>query len=176
MANELYRQAIHLSGGVLVAIAAFLLPQQLFLWLIGLCLLAWLVIILFFADHFTWLFSLFERSSASFTGKGALFFGLGCFATGLFFWEQAGWALLSLAIPDSLATIIGKIYRSISLPYNHHKTLLGTTTFFITCFIILSVHISFIAAALIAFLLAALESFDLPGIYRSWMTTWLFLW
>jgi dolichol kinase len=160
MANELYRQAIHLVGGLAAALGAFLLPQSVFLWISGAVVAAVLLIILFFRPEMKWVYTVLEREHAAFLGKGALFFTLGIFLTALLFWEQAPFAILLLSIPDAVATIVGTLFQSAKLPYNHRKTLFGSGAFFVSCAIVLSVRYPVLAVFFIAFFLTALESFD----------------
>jgi dolichol kinase len=160
MANELYRQGIHLVAGILAALLAFFLPKAVFLWCMGLLLAGTLVVILFFTREVSWLYKTLEREHAAFLGKGALFFILGIFLTGLLFWEHAGVAILMLSIPDAAATIIGSMFPSPKLPYNHRKTLLGSGAFFLSGVLVLAVAQPGLSIFFIAFLLTALESFD----------------
>jgi len=160
MVNELYRQLVHLVIGLLFAAAAFFLPKSAFLWVSGTLLVVFVLMILFLREELSWLFSALEREHAAFTGKGGFFYFLGAFLTGLLFWEHAAMALLVLAIADSAATIIGTLYRSPSLPYNHRKTLVGSVSFFVVSSLVLSIEYQVLHIFFIAFLLTALESFD----------------
>lgn len=103
---------------------------------------------------------MFEREDAAFRGKGALFFCLGIFLTAVLFWDHASEAILLLAVPDAIATITGTIVKSPALPYNHRKSIAGSFALFLSSVIILSFTLHNLSVFLIAFLLAALESFD----------------
>jgi dolichol kinase len=160
MANELYRQGIHLLVGALAAIAAFALPKTAFLWATGLLLVLILVGMFAMPRALKWVFIVLEREHVAFKGKGGFFFVLGLFLTGLLFYEQAGWAILVLAIPDSIATIIGTLFHSPELPYNHRKTFLGSGAFFVSALLVLVFAHQGLEIVFIAFLVTALESFD----------------
>jgi dolichol kinase len=160
MANELYRQSIHLFVGVIAAVGAFFLPRTVFLWIAGILTLVTLFIVYAMYREFRWLYALLEREHVAFKGKGAFFYMLGIFLTALLFWEHAGAAIFVLAIADAAATLIGTLFRSPKLPYNHRKTLLGSLAFFLGSVLVLSFASPGLAVLFIAFLLTALESFD----------------
>jgi dolichol kinase len=160
MANELYRQSIHLGIGLVAAILAFILPRTIYLWLSGLGVIAILVTVLFFTREVRWILAIVEREHAAFKGKGALFFMLGIFLTALLFWEQAGVSILVLAIADAAATVGGTLFVSPKLPYNHRKTYFGSGVFFLSATLVLAIAHPVVGVVFIAFLLTALESFD----------------
>jgi dolichol kinase len=160
MVNELYRQSIHLITGIVAAVAAFLLPKSVFVVITGLIALVAVAIAIFFQKDLKRFLGMLEREHIAFKGKGLVFFALGVFFTAVLFWEHAGAALLLLAIPDAAATVVGSLFRSPELPYNHRKTYLGSGIFFVCALVIFS-FIHFSAGILLAaFLLTALESFD----------------
>lgn len=147
-------------GGISAAIGAYLLPRPLYLGIAAAGVVLALLVAIFMVGKLKWLFVLLEREQVAFKGKGLVFFALGVFLTALLFWDYAGVALLLLAIPDAAATIIGSMFHSAELPYNHRKTYLGSGVFFACALVILSfVHFS-AGIFLAAFLLTALESFD----------------
>ncbi len=160
MANEVYRQSIHLIAGLIAAIFVWILPEPLYL-LAAACLVICAIAIVFFGPGpLKWVFTILEREHVAFKGKGLLFFSLGIFLCAALFWEHAGVALLVLAIPDSAATIVGSRFHSAELPYNHRKTFLGSGVFFLTTILVLAFVRFNAGVVLAAFLLTALESFD----------------
>jgi dolichol kinase len=160
MTNELYRQAVHLVTGVLAATCVLLLSRPVFLLVWGaLVLLAVLVAAVpSLASGHLW--STFERRDVAFRGKGALFFLLGIWLTAAAFWEHAFPALLLLAIPDALATALAPFVHGPRLPWNHRKSVWGSSVFLASAFAILLPFVPVAGAFLIALLLAAIESFD----------------
>ena len=160
MVNELYRQTVHLLIGCVSALAAYLLPKAVFLWLFGLIFLVSIGALLFFKQELKSLFQLFEREHAAFKGKGAIFFIFGIWVAAALFYEQAPLAILVLAVPDALATIVGTRVLSPKLPYNHRKSYAGTAAFFLSASIVLSFQYQELAVFFIAFFLTAIESFD----------------
>ena len=160
MANELYRQTVHLICGIAAALSVLVLSKTSFLWFWGLFFVAATLLVLFASPSLTWAWKLFERSDAAFQGKGGLFFLLGIGLTGALFWETAFGALLLLAIPDALATIFAPLVHSPKLLWNHRKSVFGSTVFFVSALIILLFIAPIGAAFLVAFLLTAIESFD----------------
>lgn len=160
MANELYRQTVHLVCGITAAVSALFLSQTVFLLFWGLFFVATLILIMYAQPSLAWAWKLFERQDVAFRGKGALFFLLGIWMVAALFWEEAFAAILILAIPDALATMLAPYYRSAKLPWNHRKSVFGSTVFFVSAFLILIFIIPFLGALLAAFLLAAIESFD----------------
>lgn len=160
MANELYRQTIHLAVGLIAGICAFFLPKAVFLWLSGILTLIALFVVYAMYKEFRWLYALLEREHVAFKGKGAFFYMLGIFLTALLFWEHAGAAIFVLAIADAAATLIGSLFRSPRLPYNRRKSVLGSLAFFLGSVLVLSFANPGLGVFFIAFLLTALESFD----------------
>jgi phytol kinase len=160
MANEIYRQSVHLAVGVLAGLAAFVLPKGVFLAITGLLALLTLLVVYAVYREFRWVYRLLEREHVPFKGKGAFFFMLGIFLTAALFWEHAGVAILVLAIADAAATLVGSFFRSARLPYNRRKTVLGSAAFFFAAVLVLSVARFNAGILFIAFLLTALESFD----------------
>jgi len=160
MANEVYRQTVHLICGVGAALSALFLSQQLFLFSWSLFFVVCLLFVLYAPPSFTWVWKVFERTDVAFRGKGGLFFVAGICCTGLLFWENAFPALLLLAIPDALATISAPHFRSARLPWNHRKSVFGSSVFFVSALAVLFVFVPVGGAFLTAFLLAAIESFD----------------
>jgi dolichol kinase len=160
MVNELYRQVFHLVVGLVAAVAAFVLPRTVFLWLVGILLAAVLVCIVAMKRNMNWIFLLLEREHVAFKGKGGLFFVLGLFITALLFYDQAGFAILVLAIPDAVATIVGTMFHSPELPYNHRKTFFGSGAFFLSALLVLIFAHQGLGIVFIAFFVTALESFD----------------
>ena len=61
MANELYRQTIHLVIGLVAGISAFFLPKAVFLWVAGFFTAVTLFIVWAMYKEFKWLYSLLER-------------------------------------------------------------------------------------------------------------------
>lgn len=160
MANEFYRQSIHLAVGVVAALGTLLVPKTTYLWVVGFIVVLASVFMSYMLRNIKWLFHILERDHAAFRGKGAMFFGLGVWLTALLFWENAAMAILLLAIPDALATMIGTMFKRGALPYNHRKSYLGSSVFFVSASIVLSVKYQELSIFFIAFLLTALESFD----------------
>lgn len=160
MVNELYRQLFHLSGGLFAATAAFFLSQKAFLWLFGVIFVLGCIILFLLSAEFKWFFAVLERDHVAFRGKGAVFYGLGVLLTGILFWNYAGMALLVLAISDAAATLVGTMFISPALPYNHRKTILGSVAFFFAASLVLSFRYPILQIFFIVFLLTALESFD----------------
>lgn len=160
MANELYRQTVHLVCGTGAAISALFLSQGLFLLAWGGLFVVALALVLFASPSLHWAWKLFERDDVAFKGKGALFFIAGLWLAGALFWESAFGAILLLAVPDALATMLAPYYRSARLPWNHRKSVFGSAVFFVSATTILLVLVPVLAAFLVAILLAALESFD----------------
>jgi len=160
MANELYRQVVHLALGIVIALGAYVLPRTWFLVIIGVLFALGTLFMLFFASEIKWFYQVFEREHVAFKGKGVLFYGLGVWLTAFLFWDHAALAILVLAIPDALATIAGSSFKSGPLPYNHRKTWLGSAVFFVTASLVISVTLHELSVFFIAFLLTALESFD----------------
>ncbi len=69
--------------------------------------------------------------------------------------------LIAIFFADSMATIVGITFRGIRLPYNKHKTIVGSAAFFAVLFafeILLSVKLTY--AVPIAFTLAVIESME----------------
>lgn len=159
MANELYRQSVHLALGVGLALAAALLSRTAFLWLAGLGLVCGVGFV-WLSKSNRFLYTLLEREDAAFSGKGVFFFCLGVLLSAALFYEQTSLAILLLAIPDAAATLVGTAVRSPPLPYNHRKSAAGSGAFFISSAIVLSFAGIGLAVLFIAFLLTALESFD----------------
>lgn len=160
MTNELYRQTIHLVCGITAALSVLMLTQSLFLWFWGVFFVASLVFVIFAPPSLFWAWKLFERNDVAFRGKGGLFFLLGLWLTGVLFWESAFGAIVLLAIPDALATMLAPLVRSPRLPWNHRKSVFGSAAFFVSALLILFFLVPVGAAFLLAFLLAAIESFD----------------
>jgi dolichol kinase len=160
MTNELYRQGIHIAVGLAAVLSALLFSQAVFLYVWSAVTIGYVLIITVFARAFRGLFIVVEREHAPFVGKGGLFFLIGILGTAALFWENAVLALLLLAIPDALATALAPLVRSPALPYNKRKSLWGSTVFFVSASLILSVWFQQLAIFFIAFLLTALESFD----------------
>ena len=160
MTNELYRQGIHVAVGLAAVLTALFLPKSAFLTLWLVITVGFLLAITVFAGPLRFVFATLEREHAPFRGKGGVFFFLGILITAALFWDNVVLALLLLAFPDALATAFAPLIASPALPYNKRKTVWGSTVFFISASLILSVWFQQLAIFFIAFLLTALESFD----------------
>ncbi len=160
MANEFYRQIIHIGVGLTAVLGAVFLTRGQFLLLWGAVTVAYILSITLLKHQLRFVFAVLEREHAPFSGKGGLFFFLGVLFTVILFWDDAVLALLLLAIPDGLATLLAPLVKSPPLPYNHRKSVWGTTVFFVSAALILSTHFQQAAIFFVAFLLAAIESFD----------------
>lgn len=160
MVNEFYRQTVHLACGTVAALCVLAISRSAFLWVWGLFLLLGAVLLFISPSFLASAWGTFERSDVAFRGKGALFFLFGIWLTGLLFWGSAFGAILLLAIPDALATVLAPLVRSPRLPWNHRKSVFGSGSFFVSALIILFFLAPVGAAFLLAFLLTAIESFD----------------
>jgi dolichol kinase/phosphoserine phosphatase len=82
-----------------------------------------------------------------------------------------------LACADSMATIAGKFYGKIRIPYNHKKSLEGSIAFFITAFICAVIYVPLKTALIVSLVSCIIESlpveFDNISIPLG---TGLFLW
>ncbi|MBC8548583.1 MAG: haloacid dehalogenase-like hydrolase [Candidatus Brocadiales bacterium] len=63
-----------------------------------------------------------------------------------------------LACADSMATIVGKFYGRIRIPYNHKKSLEGSAAFFITAFICAVVYVPLKTALIVSLVSCIIES------------------
>ncbi len=63
-----------------------------------------------------------------------------------------------LACADSMATIVGKFYGKIRIPYNHKKSLEGTAAFFITAFICAIIYVPLKTALIVSLVSCIIES------------------
>jgi dolichol kinase len=82
-----------------------------------------------------------------------------------------------LACADSIATIAGKFYGKVRIPYNHKKSLEGSAAFFITAFICAVIYLPLKTALIVSLVSCIIESlpveFDNISIPLG---TGLFLW
>lgn len=82
-----------------------------------------------------------------------------------------------LACADSMATIVGKFYGKIRIPYNHKKSIEGSVAFLITAFICAVIHLPLKTALIVSLVSCIIESlpveFDNISIPLG---TGLFLW
>ena len=67
-------------------------------------------------------------------------------------------AIAILAVADSMATIVGRLYGKIRIPYNHKKSLDGCAAFFITAFICAVIYIPIKSALIVALVSCIIES------------------
>ena len=63
-----------------------------------------------------------------------------------------------LACADSMATIVGKFYGKIRIPYNHNKSLEGCVAFFITAFICALIYVPLKTALIVSLVSCIIES------------------
>ncbi|MCP4265930.1 MAG: HAD-IB family phosphatase [Candidatus Brocadiaceae bacterium] len=66
-----------------------------------------------------------------------------------------------LACADSIATIVGKFYGKIRIPYNHKKSIEGTAAFFITAFICAVIYVPVKTALIVSLVSCIIESLPL---------------
>lgn len=160
MTNELHRQGIHFTAGIVLAGLAATLTKGIFLTVVGIATLLGVLFLIYFPGWYKRFFGDVEREHTAFRGKGAVFFAIGVLLAALLFWEHAPLAILILAIPDVAATLFGAAFQSPSLPYNRRKSVMGSAVFFVSTSLLLSVRYQELTIFFIAFLLTALESFD----------------
>jgi len=82
-----------------------------------------------------------------------------------------------LACADSMATIVGKFYGKVRIPYNHKKSLEGCVAFFITALICAVIYVPLKTALIVSLVSCIIES--LPGEFDNIsvpLGTGLFLW
>lgn len=63
-----------------------------------------------------------------------------------------------LACADSMATIVGKFYGKVRIPYNHKKSLEGSVAFFITAFLCAVIYVPFKTALIVSLVSCIIES------------------
>jgi dolichol kinase/phosphoserine phosphatase len=63
-----------------------------------------------------------------------------------------------LACADSMATIVGKFYGKVKIPYNHNKSLEGCVAFFITAFICAVIYVPLKTALIVSLVSCIIES------------------
>lgn len=138
MKEEYLRQLIHASGVFIVFLSWYLNPTVLILICI---ILVIFVEILFRIDkyHKIFLISPFlDRCKRREDEKGFVYFFLGIIITIYFFqfnMNIVNAAIIILLFGDSASTIIGKKYGKTLIPFNKHKTIIGTASFFVIAFI-----------------------------------------
>ncbi len=82
-----------------------------------------------------------------------------------------------LACADSIATIVGKFYGKIRIPYNSKKSLEGTVAFFITAFICAVIYVPLKTALIVSLVSCIIESLPVKHDNISIpLGTGLFLW
>jgi HAD superfamily phosphoserine phosphatase-like hydrolase len=86
-------------------------------------------------------------------------------------------AIAILACADSMATIVGKFYGKIRIPYNHNKSLEGSLAFFITAFICALIYVPLKTALIVSLVSCIIESLPVEFDNISVpLGTGLFLW
>jgi dolichol kinase/phosphoserine phosphatase len=82
-----------------------------------------------------------------------------------------------LACADSMATIVGKFYGKVRIPYNHKKSLEGCVAFFTTAFICAVIYMPFKTALIVSLVSCIIESLPVEFDNISVpLGTGLFLW
>ncbi len=82
-----------------------------------------------------------------------------------------------LACADSMATIVGKFYGKVNIPYNHNKSLEGCVAFFITAFICAVIYVPLKTALIVSLVSCIIESLPVEFDNISVpLGTGLFLW
>ncbi len=164
--QEFRRQLFHMYVGVAVVVAGIrlgvnaveeLLVAVLFLGLLGINA-KMLGARLGFAEGFL---RDFERRTAEFPGKGALFFVVGALFLFTFSLsaEFALAALSVLAVSDGASTMVGMRHGKSKLPWNKEKSWHGTIAFFLTGAVVASLFIGWQGVFLAAWL-ALVETYD----------------
>ncbi|MGZ7046719.1 MAG: diacylglycerol/polyprenol kinase family protein [Methanobacterium sp.] len=163
MEKEYIRQLIHVSGIFIVFLSLFLSPNILIIICIAIILI---VEALFRIDRHRKIFfisSFLDRCKRKDDERGSVYFFLGVILTIYLF--QFNMAIVNAAIiifllGDSASTIVGKKYGKTPLPFNKHKTVLGTLSFFIVAFIGASTQVPLLPAFIGAVFGALTEAYS----------------
>ncbi|MGC8572056.1 MAG: hypothetical protein ACP5LH_02130 [Candidatus Micrarchaeia archaeon] len=160
---ETKRDIVHIILGIIIMFIFFILPFHTAIYAtITLIFLGYLYngIIPNLQSKSYRLLKLFERNDTVY-GLGALYLGAGTSLLIGFIHNPQFLitALIALFFADPLATIFGINIRSPKLPYNKHKSILGTFVFFLVVSIF-SYPIIGIYSLIIGFVLAFIESLD----------------
>lgn len=153
---ELKRKAFHVFVALTIAFFLTIFKRTLSLvFLLGILISGTYFYIQIKKGKRFWLISrgleTFEREGmiSKWPGKGAFFLILGCFLTIFLFSEKIAFAsILILGISDAAATIIGKPFGKFKIMYG--RTMEGTTAFFFTSFLIISILFDYSIAPFVA--------------------------
>jgi dolichol kinase len=136
MVREWARQTVHIVIGLLFALLASLVSQQVFLIVTFSVLVCGFLLAKSGFAFVSRIEKVLDRDEVI-RGRGAYLMLFGVGLTAMLFPAQLVYALLVLAISDSLATVIGYYYGKHTLAWNSSSTYEGSLAFFVSSAIIL---------------------------------------